>query len=200
MVAHALMMADHYRILGKEKVNEMKEFQIGKVYSWYQTDYDPILVIGRTEKTITVVRTDYFCFGDTWKMHIKIDDEGDESVTDSSVPMRYRDAFTTSAALENGDDGRETYTLWKMYNLFQRTLKNCHFYEESADPVFPNLPPQSNPKRDSALLNEIGCLRGIAYCIEAIVGDDNLYRTIHADSKEFARLCGIAYEMKHREV
>lgn len=37
--------------------------------------------------------------------------------------------------------------------LFSRTLKNCEFYE--------------NENRTTSLLNEIGVLRGIAYCLEA---------------------------------
>lgn len=37
-------------------------------------------------------------------------------------------------------------------SLYQRTLENCKFYETENKPL--------------ALLNEIGVLRGIAYCLE----------------------------------
>ena len=39
------------------------------------------------------------------------------------------------------------------YNkLYSRTLENCRFYDRTGD--------------DARLLNEIGALRGIAYCME----------------------------------
>lgn len=44
----------------------------------------------------------------------------------------------------------------KLVKIFNRTLKNCEFYERE----------QNYP----ALLNEIGCLRGIAYSIEQVAG------------------------------
>ena len=40
-----------------------------------------------------------------------------------------------------------------MKEIFERTMKNCRFYEKSGDAA--------------SLLNEIGCLRGVAYCLEA---------------------------------
>ena len=42
----------------------------------------------------------------------------------------------------------------KILNLFDRTIANCEFYEKE--------------KQDMKLLNEIGCLRGIAYCLESV--------------------------------
>ena len=42
----------------------------------------------------------------------------------------------------------------KLMDLFKRTLSNCEFYE--------------NENRTTSLLNEIGVLRGIAYCLEAL--------------------------------
>ena len=42
----------------------------------------------------------------------------------------------------------------KLMDLFNRTLSNCDFYEKE--------------NRTTSLLNEIGVLRGIAYCLEAL--------------------------------
>ena len=41
-----------------------------------------------------------------------------------------------------------------LFQLFERTLKNCHFYQKEG--------------LKNNLLNEIGCLRGIFYCIESM--------------------------------
>lgn len=40
----------------------------------------------------------------------------------------------------------------KLMKLYERTLNNCYFYEKEKDVAH--------------LLNEIGCLRGIAYSLE----------------------------------
>lgn len=40
----------------------------------------------------------------------------------------------------------------KLLSLYDRTLKNCEFYERENDKIH--------------LLAEIGCLRGISYCLE----------------------------------
>lgn len=42
----------------------------------------------------------------------------------------------------------------KLIALYERTLKNCRFYEAEG--------------KEWALMNEIGCLRGILYAIEEI--------------------------------
>jgi len=42
----------------------------------------------------------------------------------------------------------------KLLEIFNRTMQNCEFYEAE--------------KQDTKLLNEIGCLRGIAYCLESV--------------------------------
>lgn len=42
----------------------------------------------------------------------------------------------------------------KIMDIFNRTISNCEFYEKE--------------KQHTKLLNEIGCLRGIAYCLEAV--------------------------------
>ena len=70
------------------------KFEPGKTYRWYAGEYDPITVLKRTEKTITVRRL----WSDiTWRMLIHHDAEGNEIVTDSYMPRRYRDCFTCSA-------------------------------------------------------------------------------------------------------
>ena len=73
----------------------MKQFEIGKRYEWYQREYGWIKVLRRTAKCITVTNG-----GSTWRMVIRKDTEGNEYVIDSSVPERWRDAFTCSAKWE----------------------------------------------------------------------------------------------------
>lgn len=51
----------------------------------------------------------------------------------------------------------------KVLELYSRTYRNCEHYKEEGN--------------EKALLNEIGVLRGIAYCLEAITGD-NLFNEI----------------------
>ena len=60
--------------------------------------------------------------------------------------------------------------------LYDRTLKNCLFYEKEGN--------------TAALLNEIGCLRGIAYCMEYAM----IYK--HYTDSQFIRLIEIQQEMK----
>lgn len=48
--------------------------------------------------------------------------------------------------------------------IYNRTYNNCKFYYE-----------QGNSKR---LLNEIGVLRGIVYCIGAAIGENNINNVI----------------------
>ena len=59
--------------------------------------------------------------------------------------------------------------------IYKRTKKNCLFYEQ-----------EGNEKR---LLNEIGCLRGIAYCLE------ELGVCVHGD-EVFLRMIALAENMK----
>lgn len=62
-----------------------------------------------------------------------------------------------------------------LLELYDRTQKNCQFYEQQE-----NAP---------ALLNEIGVLRGIMYCIESAVGEENAVGTIgRIRHSEFLRL------------
>jgi len=53
----------------------------------------------------------------------------------------------------------------KLLRLYCRTYKNCLFYKEQGD--------------EKALLNEVGVLRGIVYCLEAIVGENNVFMEIN---------------------
>ena len=56
----------------------------------------------------------------------------------------------------------------RLVEIYDRTLKNCEFYE--------------NEQNYPALLNEIGCLRGIAYSIEQVAGRDCLDECIDYDA------------------
>ena len=62
--------------------------------------------------------------------------------------------------------------------LYERTYNNCVFYRESG--------------KKKELLNEIGALRGIAYCIEAAVGE-NMEHLI--DYPNFVKMIGLQSEL-----
>ena len=70
----------------------MAIFEVGKSYEANDTGYDPITVTRRTDKTIWVDNGSA-----SWRMRIKHDKDGNEIVTDSSVPVKWRDAFTYSS-------------------------------------------------------------------------------------------------------
>ena len=70
----------------------MVKFEVGKRYPASDRAFDPITVISRTEKTITVRGGS----GNTWRMLIR-DNGKNEWARDSSVPVRWRDAFIYSA-------------------------------------------------------------------------------------------------------
>ena len=71
------------------------KFEVGKTYEWYQREYGSITVLRRTDKSITVTNG-----GSTWWMKIRTDEDGNEFVIDSTVPMKWREAFTCSATWE----------------------------------------------------------------------------------------------------
>lgn len=71
-----------------------KAFEVGKYYESYG-GYDPILVEQRTNKTIWVYNGSI-----EWRMRIKVDSDGNEFVTDSIVPAKWREAFTYNAKWE----------------------------------------------------------------------------------------------------
>ena len=70
------------------------KFEIGCVYTPYAREFEPIRVIGRTQKTVTVEGVEG---GVKWKMRIRTDGDGNEYAVDSKVPNRWRTAFTYSA-------------------------------------------------------------------------------------------------------
>lgn len=72
------------------------KFKVGSDYEWYQREYGEIEVIKRTDKTITVMNEE----GNIWRMKIRTDNEGDEFVIDTTVPERWREAFTCSSKWE----------------------------------------------------------------------------------------------------
>lgn len=76
-----------------ERSKAMKKFEVGKSYEWYQRENGSVEVLRRSAKFITV-RND---FGNSWRMLIRVDENGDEFAIDSTVPSKWRDAFTVSA-------------------------------------------------------------------------------------------------------
>lgn len=72
--------------------NYFKAFEVGRVYEPNDRSYDPITVLSRTEKTITVTNG-----RSTWRMLVRHDEDGNEFVVDSSVPKNWRSAFTYKA-------------------------------------------------------------------------------------------------------
>ena len=73
----------------------MAKFEVGKTYEWYQAEYGSIKVLKRTPKCIVATNG-----GSTWRMIVRKDAEGNEYVVDSSVPTKWRDAFTCNAKWE----------------------------------------------------------------------------------------------------
>ena len=70
------------------------KFEVGSVYTPYAREFEPMRIVGRTEKTITVESVEG---GVQWKMRVRTDDNGNEYAVDSKVPQRWRTAFTYSA-------------------------------------------------------------------------------------------------------
>ena len=70
----------------------MKQFEIGKYYEAQDTAVPPIKVLKRTDKMITVTND---CT--TWRMKIWLDSDGNECVTDSAVPVSWRECYTYKA-------------------------------------------------------------------------------------------------------
>ena len=73
----------------------MKKFQVGRMYEPYATEFEPIEVVRRTEKTIWVKNESA-----EWRMRIKTDENGNEYAIDSTVPGKWREAFTYKAEYE----------------------------------------------------------------------------------------------------
>ncbi len=69
----------------------MYKFEIGKTYLPNDSGFEMIKVLNRTPKMIKVTNKDT---GSIWRMRIRTDENGDEYATDSSVPRKWRHAFT----------------------------------------------------------------------------------------------------------
>ena len=76
----------------------MKRFEIGKWYRANDCAFEPIQIIRRTPKCVVVKNW----FGVEWRMVVKEDDKC-EYVTDSTVPQKWRPAFTYCADNEADD-------------------------------------------------------------------------------------------------
>lgn len=70
-----------------------KTFEVGKNYYPYQREYGAVKVERRTDKTIWVTNSNGVTFG----MRVKTDENGNEYTIDSTVPKKWRDAFTYEA-------------------------------------------------------------------------------------------------------
>ncbi len=70
----------------------MAKFEVGCMYEPYASELEPIKIIRRTNKTIWAKNE---CT--EWMMRIKKDEYGNEYAVDSSVPNKWREAFTYKA-------------------------------------------------------------------------------------------------------
>lgn len=68
-------------------------FIVGKQYYPNDRSYDPITILRRTAKCVYVRGGS----GNTWRMTVRLDNNGVEYVTDSCVPLHWRYTFTYSA-------------------------------------------------------------------------------------------------------
>ena len=73
----------------------MSQFEVGKKYEPCDSGMSPIKILTRTAKTCLVVNDE----GHQWRMRIR-DIEGDEMMIDSSVPKKWRGAFTYYSMFE----------------------------------------------------------------------------------------------------
>lgn len=77
----------------------MAKFEIGKYYDWGEHGcFDPIQVLGRSKKMIRVRNRSH-----QWRMLLRIDENGNEYVIDSSAPKGYKDTFTVKATDKTDD-------------------------------------------------------------------------------------------------
>ena len=74
----------------------MKQFEVGKSYEPSDSGFPPVTIMKRTAKMILVRGEAESC----WRMRIKTDEDGNEYMTDSSVPVKWRDALTYNAKWE----------------------------------------------------------------------------------------------------
>lgn len=76
-----------------------KQFEVGKKYECANFHMHPITVLSRTKKNVTV--NDGF---DVWGARVKIDNDGDEYIQRSTIPLRYYGLQTYSASWELKSD------------------------------------------------------------------------------------------------
>ena len=74
----------------------MATFVVGKAYAWGDDGLDPITVVKRTPKSIRIKAPS----GSSWMMRIRIDEDGNEYVVDSTVPKKWKDMYTCSSLWE----------------------------------------------------------------------------------------------------
>lgn len=72
-----------------------KKFVVGKSYESCDCGVAPVTVLGRSEKTVWVSNGT-----NGWRMRLRTDEEGNEYVTDSSVPDKWREMYTYRAEWE----------------------------------------------------------------------------------------------------
>lgn len=68
----------------------MDKFEVGKTYDWADPCFDPITVLKRTDKTITVTNGT-----NTWRMLLRHDSDGSEYVCDSTMGKGHHIQFTS---------------------------------------------------------------------------------------------------------
>lgn len=100
-----------------------------------------------------------------------LDNEGYATMYEDEI-VALEDACEFSPSLEADE---------RLVEIYDRTYKNCEFYERE--------------KNYPALLNEIGCLRGIAYSIEQVAGRDCLDECVDYDA--YRAMIGRAQELKN---
>lgn len=71
-----------------------KQFEVGKFYRAMDAAVPAIKILSRTAKMATVEDEDIHS---VWRMRIKTRDNGDEYMTDSSVPAAWRECYTYEA-------------------------------------------------------------------------------------------------------
>ena len=70
-----------------------KRFEVGKKYYPYQREYGAVKVVRRSDYYIWCKNSS----GVTFRMKIRYEINGDEYAIDSTVPKKWRDAFTYEA-------------------------------------------------------------------------------------------------------
>lgn len=76
----------------------MDKFVVGKTYECSDRCFDPLTVISRTEKFVTVTNT-YSHNSRAWRTKVDVDDRG-EYIDDKTMPRRHRDALKWRAIWE----------------------------------------------------------------------------------------------------